>query len=75
MNEVGWSEAAKGLLRAELKRRDLTYIDLAERLKPLGIEETPNAIAKKVNRGTFSAAFLLASMKAIGCPAVRVDDL
>lgn len=74
MDETGWNEAAKGLLRAELKRRDLTYIDLAERLKAVGIEETPNSIAKKVNRGTFSAAFLLASMKAIGCPAVRVED-
>lgn len=75
MDETGWNEAAKGLLRAELKRRDLTYIDLAERLKAVGIEETPNSIAKKVNRGTFSAAFMLACMKAIGCPAVRVEDI
>lgn len=75
MSENEWNEAAKGALRAELKRRDLTYIDLADRLKAVGIEETPNSIAKKVNRGTFSAAFLLASMKAIGCPAVRVDDV
>jgi len=74
MTEDRWSEIAKGALRAELKRRDLTYGDLAERLKPLGIEETANAIAKKVNRGTFSAAFLLASLKAMGCPVLRLDD-
>ncbi|HYF89701.1 DUF6471 domain-containing protein [Azospirillum sp.] len=74
MDEAGWNETAKGLLRAELKRRDLTYIDLAERLKVVGIEETPNSIAKKVNRGTFSAAFLLACMKAIGCSAVRLPS-
>ena len=67
MDEDRWGDVAKGLLRAELKRRDLTYGDLAERLKPLGIEETANAIAKKVNRGTFSAAFLLASLRAIEC--------
>jgi len=74
MDEDRWNDVAKGLLRAELKRRDLTYGDLAERLKPLGVEETANAIAKKVNRGTFSAAFLLASLMAIGCPVVRLDD-
>lgn len=73
MDENAWNEAAKGLLRAELKRRDLTYIGLADRLKAVGVDETPNSIAKKVNRGTFSAAFLLACMKAIGCDAVRLD--
>jgi len=74
MDEDRWNDVAKGLLRAELRRRDLTYGDLAERLKPLGIEETANAIAKKVNRGTFSAAFLLASMKAIECGKLNLDN-
>ena len=73
MSEEQWSDVAKGLLRAELKRRDLTYGDLAERLKPFGIEETANAIAKKVNRGTFSAAFLLASLKAIECNKLTLE--
>ena len=41
----------------------------------MGLSETKASIANKISRGTFSAAFLLASLKAIGCQNVRVDDL
>jgi hypothetical protein len=47
----------------------------AERLTRVGLSETMASIANKVSRGTFSAAFLLASLKAIGCQNVRVEDL
>jgi 3-mercaptopyruvate sulfurtransferase SseA len=73
--EEQWAERAKRFFKAELKRADVTYDDLAERLSKLGLSETKASIANKISRGTFSAAFLLASLKAIGCHNVRVEDV
>jgi hypothetical protein len=73
--EEQWAERTKRFLKAELKRADVTYDDLAERLSKVGLSETKASIANKISRGTFSAAFLLASLKAIGRQNVRVEDL
>lgn len=74
-NEEQWAERAKRFFKAELKRADVTYDDLADRLGEMGLSETKASIANKISRGTFSAAFFLASLKAIGCQNVRVEDL
>ncbi len=74
-SEDQWAARAKRFFKAELKRADVTYDDLAARLSKMGIPETKASIANKISRGTFSAAFLLASLKAIGCLNVRVEDL
>ena len=44
-------------VKAELKRADLTYDELAERLKEHGLSETRNSITAKLRRGTFPATF------------------
>jgi hypothetical protein len=33
-----WQAQAKGIIRAELKRRSLSYADLAERLTAIGVK-------------------------------------
>lgn len=70
-----WVDRTRRFLKAELKRRGVTYDELARRLSGMGVPETKASIASKISRGTFTAAFLLESMKAIGCPAIRVDDV
>ena len=70
-----WSERAKNYLRAELKRRNVTHEHLAELLKKQGVEETKPSIASKLSRGTFSAGFFLAALKAIGCETVKLEDV
>ena len=63
-------------MKAQLKRADLTYDDLAERLKWLGYnKETRASVANKLARGTFPAPFLLACLVAIGVEAVRLEDI
>ncbi len=62
-----WSQRARNLLKGELARRGVTYSDLAVRLKEIGVKETPENIRNKINRGTFSAAFLLQALQAVGC--------
>ena len=73
--EQDWTERTKRFMKAELKRHDVTYEQLAERLTADGMPETKASISNKISRGGFTAAFFLASMKVIGCQAVKVDDL
>jgi hypothetical protein len=70
-----WEERAKRFLKAELARADVGYRDLAERLKKHGLKETEASIANKISRGTFSATFLLASLKAIDADVLRLDNI
>lgn len=69
-----WAEQAKRLLKAELKRAGVSYEELARRLADMGVHETVGSITVKVNRGAFPAWFMLAVMKAINRPTIRVDE-
>jgi hypothetical protein len=71
---IDWAERAKGLLKAELKRRNVGYRELAEKLSALGIPETERNIANKISRGGFTAAFLIQCLSAIGCTTLRLED-
>lgn len=73
--EAEWAERAARHLKAELKRADVTYDDLAERLKKHGFKETKASIANKLARATMSAHFFLASLAAIGRDQVALDDI
>lgn len=68
-----WQAKAKGLLKAELKRRGVTYAQLAERLTAIGVRETEHNIRNKIARGGFTAVFLLQVMAAIGAKEIRLD--
>jgi len=70
-----WEERAKRFLKAELARADVGYRELAERLKKYGMKESEASIANKISRGTFSATFLLASLKAIEREQLSLQDI
>lgn len=63
-------ENAKGILKAELKRRNMTYADLVANLSKMDVNETEANIRNKISRGTFTAAFFLQCLLAIGCEHV-----
>lgn len=73
--EQEWAERAARHLKAELKRADVTYEELAERLKAHGFQETKASIANKLARATVPAAFFLASLAAIGCENLHLEDI
>jgi hypothetical protein len=73
--EDEWAEKASRLVKAELKRAGVTYDELARLLTESGLPETKASIANKLSRGGFPATFLLASLRAIGCQQVRLEDL
>jgi len=63
-------------LKAELKRADVTYEGLAERLAKHGLKgETVDSIKAKLKRGTFAATFLLAALAALELEGVRLEDI
>lgn len=63
---------AKNLLKAELKRKGVTYAQLAEKLGEVGVTENERNLNNKISRGGFSAAFLLQCLAAIGVSDVRL---
>ena len=73
--ELEWANRARRFVKAELKRAEVSYAQLARRLKEHGLEETEASITSKLNRGTFAAIFFLATMKAIGRQTVNLDDV
>lgn len=62
MPEEDWSEVAKGIIKAQLARRNIKQYELARALNGIGVEETQSSISSKLSRGTFSFAFFLQCM-------------
>ena len=73
--EREWAERAKRFVKAELKRADITYEELAGRLRELGLEETKVSISSKLSRGGFGATFFIATMKAIGRENINLAEV
>jgi 3-mercaptopyruvate sulfurtransferase SseA len=69
-----WQALVKGLLKAELARRDLSYADLADKLGEIGIKENRRNITNKVGRGNFTAVFFFQCMEAIGAKTIHLED-
>ncbi len=70
-----WEDRAKRYLKAELKRADVSYKELADRLEKYGLKESEASIASKLSRGTFAATFFLAALTALNCTTVDLESL
>ena len=68
-----WQARVKGMLKAELKRRDISYRDLAEKLEAIGVKDSERNISNKISRGSFTAVFFVQCMEAIGCDTVHLN--
>ena len=71
--EIDWTARAKNLLKGELKRRGVSYRELAEKLTAMGIPESERNIANKISRGGFTGAFLIQCLAAVGARELRLD--
>ena len=68
-----WEQAAKELIEIEMVKRDMSYKQLARLLGELGIDESPGQINRKINRKRFSAAFLIACLRAMDVKAISLE--
>ena len=71
--EEAWDARVKGLLKGELKRRNVTYGQLVDRLAAIGVKKTEPNIRNKLARGKFTAVFFFQCLEAIGDKDVRLS--
>jgi hypothetical protein len=74
-SEAEWASRASAFLKQKLREADVTYVELAKRLKKHGLKETEASITNKLKRGTFPATFLIATLVAIGVEVANMEDI
>lgn len=70
--KTDWELMAANLLKAELKRKGVTYAQLVERLAAIGVDEKEVNVRNKLSRGKFTAAYFIQCLSAIGSTEVRL---
>lgn len=70
--KTDYEALAANLLKAELKRKGVTYAQLVDKLAAIGVDEKEANIRNKLSRGKFTAAFLLQCLTAIGTGDLRL---
>jgi len=70
--DTEWEARVKGLLKAELKRKGVSYGELVDKLAEIGVTESEPNVRNKLSRGKFTAVFLLQCLVAIGTTDIRV---
>ena len=68
-----WESRVANLLKAELKRKGVTYAVLVEKLADIGIVEKEVNVRNKLSRGKFTAAFMVQCLEAIEVSQLRLD--
>jgi hypothetical protein len=63
---------AANLLKAELKRKGVTYAQLVDKLAAIGVDENEVNIRNKLSSGKFTAAFFLQCLSAVGVDTFRL---
>ena len=71
--KTNWEALAANLLKAELKRKGVTYAQLVEKLADIGVDEKEVNVRNKLSRGKFTAAFFIQCLEAIGTSQLRLD--
>ena len=74
MTSQEWHDLVKGMLRAEMVRRAITYDQLSALLAEMGIKEEPKSLRNKVARGGFAAVFFVQCLKAMGCKNLTLEE-
>jgi hypothetical protein len=74
-SEEEWAERAAAFLKHKLRECEVTYAELAKRLKRHGLRETEASITNKLARGTFPATSFLACLAALELDGVALEEI
>jgi len=70
-----WKDRVRGILKAELARRNVKQTELASMLEEAyGVKESPQSLSNKIRRGTFSAIFMFQILEVIGCERIEMGQ-
>ena len=76
VEEEEWAARASAFLKAKMKEAEITYAELAKRLKKHGFkDETEAGITMNLKRGTFSATFFLACIAAMELEGIVLEEI
>jgi Domain of unknown function (DUF6471) len=70
-----WEERAAAFLKHKLQDGEVTYAELAKRLKKHGFTETEASVTNKLKRGTFPATWFLAVLAALELDGVALEEI
>lgn len=75
-SEEEWAERAAAFLKHKLREAEITYAELAKRLKRHGFKsETEASVTNKLARGTFPATWFLACLAALELDGVALEEI
>jgi hypothetical protein len=70
-----WAERAAAFLKHKLRECEVTYAELAKRLKRHGLKEIEASVANKLALGMFPATFFLAVLAALELDGVALEEI
>jgi hypothetical protein len=75
-SEKEWAARAAAFLKHKLGECEVTYAELAKRLKKHGFRaETEASVTNKLKRGTFPATWFLAVLAALEQDGVALEEI
>lgn len=74
-SEKEWAERASAFVKHKLQDAEVTYAELAKRLKKHGFKETEASVTNKLKRGTFPATWFLAVLAALELDGVALEEI
>lgn len=75
-SEEEWAERAAAFIKHKLREGEVTYVELAKRLKKHGFKsETEASVTNKLKRGTFPATWFLAVLAALDLDGVALEEI
>ena len=72
VEDRAWEGKVKAMLKAELKRKGVTYAQLVGKLADIGVVDSEPNIRNKLARGKFTAVFLIQCLEAIEVRELRL---
>jgi hypothetical protein len=72
--QIDWKNRAKTLIKSEIAKQDIDYIELAKKLNEIGVKDSQINLANKINRGAFSFLFALQVFEVLGIKNLRLKD-
>jgi len=66
---------AKSLIKDAREEKGVSYLELTQRLKPLGVTIKEQVLINRINRGTYSFTFALRVLAALGVNTIKVPKL
>lgn len=71
---MDWKKEATKIIKLELTKQNISYEELSNKLKNIGVEEDKSNIGNKLHRGSFSFAYALQIFKVLGIKTLRLED-